>query len=48
MLKFKNALKENALWDAPTENYTGYGFFPEHQYDEDEEQFGETKRIIYS
>ena len=35
----KNALKENALWDAPTDNYIGYGFFPEYQYDEIKEDF---------
>ena len=32
-------MKENALWDAPTENYIGYGFVPEYLYDEDEEQY---------
>ncbi len=38
-LNVKNALKENALWDVPTDNYIGYGFFPEYQYDEIKEDF---------
>ena len=38
-LNLKNALKENALWDAPTDNYIGYGFVPETQYDEIKENY---------
>ena len=38
-LNVKNALKENALWDIPTDNYIGYGFLPEYQYDEIKEDF---------
>ena len=38
-LNVKNALKENALWDTPTDNYIGYGFSPEYQYDEIKEVF---------
>ena len=38
-LNLQKALKGNPLWEAPSDNYIGYGFFPEYQYDEEKEDF---------
>ena len=38
-LNLQNALKNIPLWTSPTESYIGYGFEPDYQWDESNEQW---------